>query len=127
MVALKDFKDGMNRNIQMSQQGFPGGGCVISHYAASFITGEKPQGEDEHGHAQPPKTEISLTLTNKFEIPEDDDTDMRASFVRLVLHSSLSPSSEGLVLSRLRASLSYNSRGQDRVKGTGQHYSGNFL
>ena len=48
-------------------------------------------------------------------------------FVRLVFHSSLSPSSEGRVLSRLRASPSYNSRGQERVKGTGQHYSGNFF
>lgn len=28
------------------------------------------------------KTEISLTLTNKFEVPEDDDSDMRALFVR---------------------------------------------
>ncbi|KAJ7389576.1 hypothetical protein OS493_030260 [Desmophyllum pertusum] len=26
------------------------------------------------------KTEISLTLTNKFEVPEDDDSDMRALF-----------------------------------------------
>lgn len=30
------------------------------------------------------KTEISLTLTNKFEVPEDDDSDMRALFVRSV-------------------------------------------
>ncbi|XP_048583306.1 ras GTPase-activating-like protein IQGAP1 isoform X2 [Nematostella vectensis] len=28
------------------------------------------------------KTEISLTLTNKFEVPDDDDSDMRALFVR---------------------------------------------
>lgn len=32
--------------------------------------------------AQSAKTEIYLTLTNKFEVPEDDDSDMRALFVR---------------------------------------------
>ena len=34
--------------------------------------------------AQSAKTEIYLTLTNKFEVPEDDDSDMRALFVRSV-------------------------------------------
>ncbi len=28
------------------------------------------------------KTEISLTLSNKFEVPDDDDSDLRALFVR---------------------------------------------
>ena len=28
------------------------------------------------------RTEISLTLTNKFEVPDDDDSDMKALFVR---------------------------------------------
>lgn len=28
------------------------------------------------------KTEISLTLTNKFEVPDDDDSDIKALFVR---------------------------------------------
>ena len=31
------------------------------------------------------RTEISLTLTNKFEVPDDDDSDMKALFVRYVL------------------------------------------
>lgn len=35
--------------------------------------------------SQSAKTEIYLTLTNKFEVPEDDDSDMRALFVRSVL------------------------------------------
>lgn len=34
--------------------------------------------------SQSAKTEIYLTLTNKFEVPEDDDSDMRALFVRSV-------------------------------------------
>ena len=33
------------------------------------------------------KAEISLTLTNKYEVPEDDDSDMKALFVRLVSFS----------------------------------------
>ncbi|XP_022784321.1 ras GTPase-activating-like protein IQGAP1 [Stylophora pistillata] len=37
-------------------------------------------GEQETSHHS--KTEISLTLTNKFEVPDDDDSDMRALFVR---------------------------------------------
>lgn len=37
-------------------------------------------GEQETSHHS--KTEISLTLINKFEVPDDDDSDMRALFVR---------------------------------------------
>ena len=33
---------------------------------------------------QSARKEIFLTLTNKFEVPEDDDSDMRALFVRSV-------------------------------------------
>ena len=35
------------------------------------------------------KTEISLTLTNKFEVPDDDDSDIKALFVRYYLLYSL--------------------------------------
>lgn len=41
-----------------------------------------PVNGEEGLTAQSAKTEISLTLTNKFEVPEDDDSDMRALFVR---------------------------------------------
>ncbi len=40
-------------------------------------------GEDhEQQLARLAKTEISLTLTNKFEVPDDDDSDIKALFVR---------------------------------------------
>ena len=40
-------------------------------------------GEDnEQQLARMAKTEISLTLTNKFEVPDDDDSDIKALFVR---------------------------------------------
>lgn len=41
-----------------------------------------PVNGEEGVTAQSAKTEISLTLTNKFEVPDDDDSDMRALFVR---------------------------------------------
>ena len=41
-----------------------------------------PVNGEEGLTAQSAKTEISLTLTNKFEVPDDDDSDMRALFVR---------------------------------------------
>ena len=57
--------------------------------------GEVPLVEDVVGTAKPSpdeneqaankqlgRTEISLTLTNKFEVPDDDDSDMKALFVR---------------------------------------------
>ena len=49
-----------------------------------FIEGESTPVNGEEGMTtQSAKTEISLTLTNKFEVPDDDDSDMRALFVRL--------------------------------------------
>ena len=42
-------------------------------------------GEDnEQQLARLAKTEISLTLNNKFEVPDDDDSDIKALFVRFV-------------------------------------------
>ena len=38
--------------------------------------------EQEQQIAKMGRTEISLTLTNKFEVPDDDDSDMKALFVR---------------------------------------------
>ncbi|XP_065671327.1 ras GTPase-activating-like protein IQGAP1 isoform X1 [Hydra vulgaris] len=38
--------------------------------------------EQEQQIAKMAQTEISLTLTNKFEVPDDDDSDMKALFVR---------------------------------------------
>lgn len=50
----------------------------------NFIAGESTSVNGEEGMTpQSAKTEISLTLTNKFEVPDDDDSDMRALFVRL--------------------------------------------
>ncbi|XP_074632574.1 ras GTPase-activating-like protein IQGAP1 isoform X3 [Acropora palmata] len=47
------------------------------------LLGESSGVNGEEGlTAQSAKTEIYLTLTNKFEVPEDDDSDMRALFVR---------------------------------------------
>ena len=37
---------------------------------------------DEEAASKMARTEISLTLTNKFEVPDDDDSDMKALFVR---------------------------------------------
>lgn len=48
-----------------------------------LVIGEiAPVNGEEGLPAQSAKTEISLTLTNKFEVPDDDDSDMRALFVR---------------------------------------------
>ncbi|XP_031561536.1 ras GTPase-activating-like protein IQGAP1 isoform X2 [Actinia tenebrosa] len=47
------------------------------------LIGGNPDDEDEDQElANVAKTEISLMLTNKFEVPDDDDSDMRALFVR---------------------------------------------
>lgn len=49
------------------------------------MLGESSAVNGEEGlTVQSAKTEIYLTLTNKFEVPEDDDSDMRALFVRSV-------------------------------------------
>ncbi|PFX34390.1 Ras GTPase-activating-like protein IQGAP1 [Stylophora pistillata] len=45
-------------------------------------TGETSPEDGEQETSHHSKTEISLTLTNKFEVPDDDDSDMRALFVR---------------------------------------------
>ena len=37
---------------------------------------------EEQIHQQLSKTEISLTLTNKFEVPEDDQTDIKTLLIR---------------------------------------------
>jgi hypothetical protein len=37
---------------------------------------------EEQIHAQLAKTEITLTLTNKFEVPEDDQTDIKTLLIR---------------------------------------------
>ena len=39
---------------------------------------------EEQIHQQLAKTEISLTLTNKFEVPEDDQTDVKTLVIRSV-------------------------------------------
>ena len=42
-----------------------------------------PEGQtEEDALREQAKTEISLTLSNKFEVPDDDDSDLRALFVR---------------------------------------------
>lgn len=59
--------------------------CVSVWYF--LATGEiAPVNGEEGLTAQSAKTEISLTLTNKFEVPDDDDSDMRALFVRWAAH-----------------------------------------
>ena len=54
---------------------------MLQYWGAFFLVGETApvDGEDQ---TRSSKTEISLTLTNKFEVPDDDDSDMRALFVR---------------------------------------------
>ena len=37
---------------------------------------------EEQIHQQLSKTEMSLTLTNKFEVPEDDQTDIKTLLIR---------------------------------------------
>ena len=37
---------------------------------------------EEQIHAQLAKTEITLTLTNKFEVPDDDQTDIKTLLIR---------------------------------------------
>ncbi|XP_058972434.2 ras GTPase-activating-like protein IQGAP1 [Pocillopora verrucosa] len=46
------------------------------------LIGETSLVDEEQVMSHHSKTEISLTLTNKFEVPDDDDSDMRALFVR---------------------------------------------
>lgn len=46
------------------------------------MLGETSPVDEEQVMSHHSKTEISLTLTNKFEVPDDDDSDMRALFVR---------------------------------------------
>lgn len=46
------------------------------------LIGETSPVDEEQVMSHHSKTEISLTLTNKFEVPDDDDSDMRALFVR---------------------------------------------
>lgn len=43
---------------------------------------KESQDEHEQKISKLARTEISLTLTNKFEVPDDDDSDMKALFVR---------------------------------------------
>ena len=50
----------------------------------STTGGTKDNAEDDQKIAKLARTEISLTLTNKFEVPDDDDSDMKALFVRYV-------------------------------------------
>lgn len=38
--------------------------------------------DDAQNKSQLIKTEISLTLSNKFEVPENDDTDMKSLLIR---------------------------------------------
>ena len=40
------------------------------------------ENNEQAANKQLGRTEISLTLTNKFEVPDDDDSDMKALFVR---------------------------------------------
>ena len=44
--------------------------------------GKNDDSEESEVLAKMARTEISLTLTNKFEVPDDDDSDMKALFVR---------------------------------------------
>lgn len=48
------------------------------------VGASKPDANDDQEQqiAKMGRTEISLTLTNKFEVPDDDDSDMKALFVR---------------------------------------------
>lgn len=47
------------------------------------VVGSSKSGEgSDEDVAKMGRTEISLTLTNKFEVPDDDDSDMKALFVR---------------------------------------------
>lgn len=48
----------------------------------SMLGESSPVNGEEGLTTQSAKTEIYLTLTNKFEVPDDDDSDMRALFVR---------------------------------------------
>ena len=55
------------------------------------MPGESSPVNGEEGlTTQSAKTEIYLTLTNKFEVPDDDDSDMRALFVRFAFGKFLS-------------------------------------
>lgn len=45
-------------------------------------SGKSNDQADEEASNKMARTEISLTLTNKFEVPDDDDSDMKALFVR---------------------------------------------
>ena len=42
------------------------------------------EGLEEQIHAQLAKTEITLLLTNKFEVPDDDQTDIKTLLIRWV-------------------------------------------
>ena len=50
----------------------------------STTGGTKDNTDEDQKIAKLARTEISLTLTNKFEVPDDDDSDMKALFVRYV-------------------------------------------
>ena len=49
-------------------------------------TGEASSDDDAASKAQMEKTEISLTLSNKFEVPEHEQSDVHSQLIRLVPH-----------------------------------------
>lgn len=55
---------------------------LIDIISTQFPGGNREDEDFAQQVAQLAKTEISLMLTNKFEVPDDDDSDMRALFVR---------------------------------------------
>ena len=50
----------------------------------STIGGSKDNADDDQKISKLARTEVSLTLTNKFEVLDDDDSDMKVLFVRYI-------------------------------------------
>ena len=48
----------------------------------TFCTGEDYINDDSANKTQMAKSEISLTLSNKFEVPENEDSDMKSLLIR---------------------------------------------
>ena len=60
--------------------------CLVCHswhkFAVCFCAGDASLDENGGSRMQMAKTEISLTLSNKFELPDDERSDLKNMLIR---------------------------------------------